>query len=151
MKRLDKKSDLLKTTLPQVRRLRCLEEENRRLKEAAQGTYPRSVCFLSPFPLCVELFLFPPAQDEFRDQLAAELDQLRAECQALKDSESGMRAECESLKASKSAARAELEGMPPTGVVRFSCCLQMILIFFADYRRRTMAQFDTLQEENQTI
>ena len=62
-----------------------------------------------------------------------------------------MRADCDSLKVSESAARAELEGMLPIGVVYFFCNLWMILIFFADYRRRTMAQFEALQEENRTI
>ena len=64
VKRLDAKSDLLKTTLPRIRQLCGLEEENRKLKEeiiqlksAAQGMYPDLTASLHIFLLCVD-FLF---------------------------------------------------------------------------------------------
>ena len=61
------------------------------------------------------VFLRPPvARDESQAESAAELERLRAECQALKDSESAARKENESLKKSfedaAAAAKAEMEG-----------------------------------------
>ena len=56
--------------------------------------------------------------------MVAELERLRAECQAFKDSESAARAENESLKKSledaATTAKAEMEGKSPTSLER-SC------------------------------
>ena len=58
------------------------------------------------------------AQEVSRAESAAELERLRAECQALKDSESAGQKEIESLRKSledsAAAAKAEMEGMPLT-------------------------------------
>ena len=117
MKRLDTKSNILKATLPRIRQLHGLEEENRKLKEAAHGMYPDQTTSLLLVPfvrLTVILYL---VQAESLSRSIAEAERLQAECQSLKDSESTTRAECESLKDSESAARAELEGMSPIDVV----------------------------------
>ena len=115
MRHLDEKSNLLKVTLPQARRLRDLEEENQRLKEAARGIYPDQTTFYSFtsfYVLTVMLFL---VQAESLAKSAVEAERLHAECLLLRDSESLARATCESLKDSESAAWAELQGMSPTG------------------------------------
>ena len=111
-KRLDTKSDLLKTTLPRIRQLCGLEEENQKLKEeclqlksAARGMYPDPTASLYLFLLCVDFVTLHSVQEESLSLLAAELERLQKECQALKDSESKV--------------RAELEGISPAGAIFF--------------------------------